>query len=275
TDGVIKSVKKKLKKTQSPRLHSLSTLKTKANKKWKYSPSDVLDIVQGLYEKKLLSYPRTDTQFITESEFAYLKDHLNDYKNALGVDFKVVYPDARKRYVDNKKVQEHYAIIPTKQIADLTSLSNKEKNIYVEVLKTTLSMFADDYHYEETKVDVDVKGVLFHATGKVEKEKGWKTLFNEKKEKAGKKNDVLPDVNEDTSTVILSTKKRMTKPLKAYTEGGLIQAMKNAGKEVDDDESKETLKKTKGIGTEATRSSILETLKRQSTLKVKKNSVSV
>src|SRR5699024_5615602 len=110
---------------------------------------------------------------------------------------------------------------------------------------------------------------------KVEKEKGWKTLFNEKKEKAGKKNDVLPDVNEDTSTVILSTKKRMTKPPKAYTEGGLIQAMKNAGKEVDDDESKETLKKTKGIGTEATRSSIIETLKRQKYIEVKKNSVSV
>lgn len=276
TDGVIKSVKKKLKKTQSPRLHSLSTLQTKANKKWKYSPSDVLDIVQGLYEKKLLSYPRTDTQFITESEFAYLKDHLNDYKNTLGVDFKVVYPDARKRYVDNKKVQEHYAIIPTKQVANLTDLSNKEQNIYVEVLKTTLSMFADDYHYEETKVDVDVKGVLFHATGKVEKEKGWKTLFNEKKEKAGKKNDVLPDVNEDTScTVILSTKKGMTKPPKEYTEGRLIQAMKNAGKEVDDDESKETLKKTKGIGTEATRSSIIETLKRQKYIEVEKNSVSV
>lgn len=137
-------------------------------------------------------------------------------------------------------------------------------------------MFANDYHYEETKVDVDVKGVLFHATGKVEKEKGWKTLFNEKREKAGKKNDVLPNVDEDTScTVIFSTKKGMTKPPKAYTEGGLIQAMKKAGKEVDDDESKETLKKTKGIGTEATRSSIIETLKRQKYIEVKKNSVSV
>src|SRR5699024_4976320 len=156
---------------------------------------------------------------------------------------------------------DHYAIIPTKQVANLTDLSNKEKNIYVEVLKTTLSMFADDYHYEETKVDVDVKSVLFHATGKVEKEKGWKTLFNEKKEKAEKKNDVLPDVNEDTSCkIILSKKKGITKQTKEYTEGGLIQAMKNAGKEVDDDESKETLKNTKGIGTEATRSSIIETL---------------
>lgn len=275
-DGAIKSVKKKLKKTESPRLHSLSTLQTKANKKWKYSPSDVLKIVQNLYERKLLSYPRTDTQFITESEFAYIKDHLNDYKNALGIDFEVVYPDARKRYVDGSKVQEHYAIIPTKQVSDIRSLTEKEKNIYTEVLKTTLSMFADDYHYEETKVDVDVKGALFHATGKVEKEKGWKTLFNEKKEKTESKKDVLPDVDEGAPcTVILSTKKAMTKPPKAYTEGGLIQAMKNAGKEVDDDESKETLKKTEGIGTEATRASIIETLKCQKYIEVKKNSVSV
>src|SRR5690625_3165325 len=176
-DGIIKSVEKMSKNTESPRLHSLSSLQTKANEKWKYIPSDTLKVVQSLYEKKLLSYPRTDTQFITDGEFAYLKEHLSNYKKYMDLGFDDVYTEPRKRYVDSSKVQEHYAIIPTRQIPNNTDLSQQELNIYHEVMLTTLAMFADDYHYEETKVQVDVNGVILHAKGNVPKVQGWKSLF--------------------------------------------------------------------------------------------------
>lgn len=273
--GVIKKVEKKSKKTKSTKLHSLSTLQTKANKKWKYSPSDVLKIVQGLYEKKLVSYPRTDTQFITDSEFQYLKDNLSKYQDCLGVNFEVAYPNARKRFVDGSKVQEHYAIIPTKQVANMDRLTEKEKNIYQEIMSVTMAMFMDDYQYEETNVRIDVKGLLFEAKGKVEKNKGWKELFAGE-DKKDKDEIVLPVMREgEPCSVKIKTHEGMTKPPKAYTEGGLINVMKNAGRDVEDDSAKQILKKTEGIGTEATRASIIETLKHQKYIEVKKNVVSV
>lgn len=273
-DGVIKSVEKLAKKTSSPRLHSLSTLQTKANKRWKYSPSDTLTIVQELYEKKLLSYPRTDTQFITDSEFGYLKENLTKYKSYADLSFDVTYPDARKRYVNGAKVQEHYAIIPTRQIPKKSNLSQKEKNIYDEVMLTTLAMFADDYHYEETKVDVDVNGVVLHAKGNVAKVQGWKSLFISSDQKEG--GTVLPAMGESEScNVDVSIKEGKTKPPKPYTEGDLINMMKNAGRDMEDEESKDILKKVEGIGTEATRASIIETLKNQQYIEIKRNIVTV
>ena len=104
--GTIQQVTKEQKKKNAPMLHSLSTLQATANKQWKYSPSDVLKIAQSLYEKKLLSYPRTDSHYITDSEFAYLKKYLSAYQSCLNVTMDIVYPDARKRYVDGSKVQE-------------------------------------------------------------------------------------------------------------------------------------------------------------------------
>lgn len=274
-NGLIKHVEKENKKSNSPKLHSLSTLQTKMNQKWKYSPSDVLKIVQSLYEKKLLSYPRTDTQYITDNEFEYLKQNLDQYKETLGITFDVVYPNARKRYVNNEKVQEHYSIIPTKQVSKLDALDEKERNVYKEVLATTLAMFMGDYQYEQTKIIVDINGLDFHATGNVEIDKGWKVLFTNEKEE-NKETIILPSVspNEGCNS-ILNTKEGITKPPKPYTEGGLINMMKHAGKEIEDDEAKEKLKEVEGIGTEATRSGIIETLKRQKYIEVKKNIVSV
>jgi len=104
--GMIQNVKKEMKKTKSPKLHSLSSLQSTANKKWKYSPSDVLKIAQSLYDKKVLSYPRTDSHLITDSEFAYIKNNLSNYQECIGVRVDVVYPDAQKRHVDGSKVAE-------------------------------------------------------------------------------------------------------------------------------------------------------------------------
>lgn len=277
--GVIERIRKTLKRTKSPRLHTLSSLQAKANKIWKYSPSETLKIAQSLYEKKLISYPRTDTHFITENEFAYLKKHLSDYQNCAGVNLDVAFPNAQKRFVDSTKVQEHYAIIPTRKTVDLKTLSAKERNVYREVVLTALAMFAPDYEYEETKVVVNVNGLLFEKTGKVERKKGWKALFGKDELKADPKKEedsALPEMKEgEACTVDVKLKEGMTQPPKPFTEGKLIQVMKSAGKDVEDEEAKEMLRKSEGIGTEATRAAIIETLKHQKYIEVKKNIVHI
>lgn len=274
--GTIQKVEKTLKKTKSPKLHSLSTLQTVANKRWKYSPSEVLKIAQSLYEKKLLTYPRTDTHYITDNEFAYLKQNVSNYQTCMGIKLEIAYPDAQKRFVDGSKVQEHYALVPTKQVAKLETLSEQERNIYEEVMRTTLAMFAPDYEYEETKVEVHVNGLIFEKTGKVEKKKGWKSLFQQEKENKNEQEALLPSMEEgERCTVDVMMKESMTQAPKPYTEGALIQVMKRAGKEVEDEEAKDILKETEGIGTEATRAAIIETLKYQKYIEVKKNIVHV
>ncbi|MCM3169507.1 type IA DNA topoisomerase [Peribacillus frigoritolerans] len=281
--GFVKSVTKKEIRTKSPKLHALSTLQTVANKKWKYSPKQVLDTVQKLYDKKILSYPRTDTQFITDSEFAYLSKNLESYQDIIKNAFKVASREPKKRYVDGSKVQEHYAIIPTKTIPSnvtLQGLSPEERNIYFEVLNTTLAMFHEDYVFEETKVITDVNQLDFETTGKTEISKGWKELFNipieDEKESRNDATQALPRLEKDeTVESIVQMKEGVTSPPKPYTEGQLIPMMKTCGKTVENEEEIEILKEIEGLGTEATRSGIIETIKKQQYIEVKKNIVNI
>lgn len=275
-EGIISSVEKKLKTQKSPNLHSLSSLQTIANKSWKYSPSDVLKHVQVLYEEKILTYPRTDSHYITDAEHRYLAENIEGMKGLLNAEFEHD-TEPKKRHVDNKKVEEHYAIIPTKtvpSIEKINSLKEEEKNIYYEVLRTTVAMFHEDYEYEETKVITSVNSIEFHTTGKTEKNKGWKELFpttkNEKKEGS------LPILEEkDKVKSIVGVKEGITKPPKPYTEGQLINLMKTCGKYAEDQEDIDILKDIQGLGTEATRSGIIETVKKQKYIEIKKNIVHV
>lgn len=280
-EGMIMALEKKEKRTKSPKLHSLSSLQAVANKRWKYSPAKVLEVMQSLYQKKLVSYPRSDSNFITENEFAYLSNNVEKYMQLINVDF-TPNKTADKRYVDGSKVLEHYAIIPTKTIPDantLNTLNDEEKIIYDEVLRNTLAMFHDDYVYEETKIVTSVKGIEFETIGKIELKKGWKLLFtqtNDVEEDKTEGNKVLPSVSKDEKVMsILQSKEGRTTPPKPYTEGDLIKIMKSAGKTVDDEADKEILKEVEGLGTEATRSGIIETIKRNGYIVVKNNIVSV
>lgn len=280
TTARIVAVEKTNKRTQSPKLHSLSSLQAAANKKWKYSPKMVLDIMQSLYEAKLLTYPRTDCNYITEAEFEYLALHVVAYQNIAKVSFHAnITPN--KRYVDNSKVQEHFAIIPTKTATKaevIEKLSEQERNIFNEVLRTTLAMFHSDYLYEETKVTTDIQGVEFYASGKVEIDKGWKTLFGREKEGEEKdeEHSLLPIVKEnEVLEAVVSELEGVTKPPKPYTEGQLIGLMKTAGKQIENEEDAAILKEVEGIGTEATRASIIETVKQKEYITVSKNIVSV
>ncbi|MEW9502162.1 type IA DNA topoisomerase [Jeotgalibacillus marinus] len=275
---IIKAEKKK-KKTQAPSLHSLSSLQANLNRRFKYSPSVVLKTVQDLYEKKTVSYPRTDCTFITNNEFSYLKKQLDKMKTSAGVNFDTHYQGPRPKYVQDSKVQEHYALIPTKKVLtsqQISALQPKERNVYLEILRSVLAMFHDDYHYEETKIEVSVHDLIFKTSGKVEVKKGWKELFGAEKVSKEKEETTLPQVTkgQQVESVVLP-KEGVTKPPKSYTEGNLITMMKTAGKTVEDEKAQAILKETEGIGTEATRAAIIETLKNQKYIMITKNIVSV
>lgn len=277
TPGVISSVTHTDKRTPPPQLHALSTLQATANRRWKTSPADVLKIMQGLYEKKLVTYPRTDARHITPNEFAYLKDQVGDYQQLIGHPFPVASLAPKKRYVDSSKVQEHYAIIPTKKIptqAVLGRLSPLERNLYEEVVRTTLAMFHTDYLYTETKVTTDVNGLEFFTTGKTERDLGWKALFQRSKDE--KDEPSLPPLRkQETVQSAIDIKEGKTMPPKPYTEGQLIAMMKTCGKLVDDKDETDILKEIEGLGTEATRSGIIETIKKHRYITVAKNIVSI
>ncbi|PZX05737.1 DNA topoisomerase-3 [Psychrobacillus insolitus] len=277
--GIITSVDKVDKRTPPPQLHSLSTLQATANRLWKVSPANVLKTMQVLYEKKLVTYPRTDSRHITPSEFSYLAGKINDYQQLIGHSFPVTSLAPKKRYVDSSKVQEHYAIIPTKKIPSqtvLNGLSGIERNLYEEVIRTTLAMFHTDYIYTETKVTTDVNELLFFTTGKTELDKGWKALFVRSNKELDKEEQPLPLLREkELVESDIGIKEGKTVPPKPYTEGQLIAMMKTCGKLVDNKNETEILKEVEGLGTEATRSGIIETIKRHGYIDVTKNIVSI
>ncbi len=281
--GIVTSVAAKEKRTAPPQLHSLSTLQANANKLWKTSPANVLKLMQGLYEKKLVTYPRTDSRHITPNEFAYLAAQVSDYQKVINHPFPVASLTPKKRYVDSAKVQEHYAIIPTKKIpsdAVLNRLTPLERNLYEEVVRTTLAMFHTDYLYTETKITTEVNKLKFFTTGKTERDKGWKALFvraqSDKDKDKDKEEATLPPLHENESVEsAIGIKEGKTQPPKPYTEGQLIAMMKTCGKLVDDKNETDILKEIEGLGTEATRSGIIETIKRHGYISVTKNIVAI
>ncbi|HEL1646238.1 TPA: topoisomerase DNA-binding C4 zinc finger domain-containing protein [Streptococcus suis] len=278
-EGIIADVQTKEKKTNSPSLFSLSSLQSKVNQLYKATASQTLKAMQGLYEAKLLSYPRTDTPFITENEFAYLKANFGKYSGFLGLDLEMVQTEPRKRYVDGSKVQEHHAIIPTKQVpteSALAKMDDLQRKIYALVVKTTVAMFLPDYLYEETKIQTKVADLLFQSIGKTPKQEGWKILFKQqtKEEKEDVQTLPLVIIGERAEVGVKSVEKE-TQPPKAFTEGTLLTAMKTANKTVDDEEEIKILQEVEGIGTEATRASIIEALKQKEYIQVIKNKLVV
>lgn len=271
--GKVAKVEEKEKRLPPPQLHALSSLQMTANRKWKASPSAVLKAAQSLYEKKLITYPRTDTRHITPSEYAYIKELAPELQQRLHVEFPLNMTPS-KRYVDASKVQEHYAIVPTRKLPTektVMGLTGLEKNIYDEIIRTTLSMFHRPYLYRETTIETEVNGISFYTKGTVPMDLGWKQLFPQKE-----KEEWLPQVEAGTPVEAqIHIEEGITKPPKLYTEGQLIQMMKTCGKLMEDEEDAALLKEIEGLGTEATRSGIIETLKKQEYIVVTKNEVSI
>lgn len=277
--GLIKDVQKQTKKISSPRLFSLSSLQSEINKRYHASASDTLQAVQNLYEAKLLTYPRTDSNYITEQEFNYLVENLNGYLGFLSKDVSLNHQEPNKRYVNGKKVQEHHAIIMTKTVPTQEKLSKfpaLEQRVYNLVLRTTLAMFADPYEFEETVIFTSIGDAVFKATGNVPKNQGWRVLFSDYKTEKTEEETTLPLVEVGQSiSANLTPDQKMTKPPVPFTEGTLITAMKTAGKTLDDEEAQAILKDNEGIGTEATRANVLDVLKKRGYLFTEKNKLHV
>lgn len=267
------------KRTKAPNLYSLSTLQMDANTMFKYSIADTLKIVQSLYDKKILTYPRTDTDVITQSEYNYLLKNIEKLKELYNKNFETQYTEPRKKYVVDE-VEEHHAIVPTSLIPEastLQKLTDKEKNVLDIVVSRTLSMFASDFIYDETIIETSVNELIFYTKGTTEKSKGWKALEKRKEQKDANKEEQeqkLPTLNlNEVVSSNINVKESTTKPPTLLSEKQLLMLMKSCGKTVDDDESKAILKDIQGIGTSATRAETIETLKRKEYIILNKNKI--
>ena len=257
--GIVKSVEKTLKQVEPQKLFSLGGIQEYANSRWKYPSKKTDKIIQSLYDRGYLSYPRTDSELITTSEFEYLKANLNAYKELLNINVETPCLEPNKRFVDNAKVLEHYALIPTTELPDISSFSTEERNIYEAVAKRACMMFAEPYKYENTKVVLDVNGLDFQTTGNVPISLGWKKVDKPVDDNDNDDSKLPPFVEGEEVNISVKFIDKFTKEPKRLTEGKLV--------------GKTGIMAKLGLGTPATRSSIVDTLQSRGYIKVENTKV--
>lgn len=269
--GQVVEVKKESKQDLPPLAYDLTELQRDANKRFGYSAKQTLNIMQKLYEThKLVTYPRTDSRYITDDIVPTLTERLKSI--AVGPYAKPAQNILRnkivvtKRLVDNSKVSDHHAIIPTEQYVNLGSLNHEERNIYDLIVKRFLAVLNPPFEYEQTTVKVEVKGETFIAKGKIIKSLGWKSIYEDfdklDEEDDGDNSQSLPEIKQGQKASLTFVKlvNGKTKPPARYTEATLLSAMEHPGKFVENKALRETLESTSGLGTPATRADIIEKL---------------
>ncbi|WP_195970127.1 DNA topoisomerase III [Clostridium thermobutyricum] len=267
----IVNVNSKDKKAYPKALYDLTELQRDCNRLWGFSAKQTLNIMQRLYENyKILTYPRTDSRYITTDIVGTLKDRIK----AVGVgEYRAICENLMKKdikgnksFVDNSKVSDHHAIIPTEERGNLALLSSDERKVYDLVVKRFLSHLMSAYVYVETTLEGEANGEKLLAKGKVEKEKGWKRLYEKLDEDEYSddiKEQTLPVINKGESLQIknVDVKKNFTTPPARFNEATLLSAMENPQKYINVDKaSAKTLNETGGLGTVATRADIIEKL---------------
>ena len=250
----ISSVKREVKTDKAPKLYDLTTLQREANKAFGYTAQQTLDYTQSLYEGKLVTYPRTDSQYLSDDMAQTALDvaKLCDTYFGFGISHT---PDISK-VINNSKVSGHHAIIPTSGIAtaDLSSLPSGERNILTLIATKLICATAPAHKYEAVKLTGICNGTKFMATGRTVLEMGWKAYAKQSDKKNEEK--ALPAVTEgQTFTVDASKGEHFTSPPKPYTEDTLLSAMERAGNEDYDEDTEK-----KGLGTPATRAATIEAL---------------
>ncbi|MBK2270180.1 DNA topoisomerase III [Francisella philomiragia] len=256
----------KAKSEKAPLCLSLSELQKIANNKYGYDAKQVLNIAQALYEKhKATTYPRSDCGYLPNSQKPDIQTIFNNLKDT---EYQPLIQEAdinfESRVWNDKKVGEssHHALIPTTNVnVNTAAMSEQEYNIYDIIVRYYLAQFLGDYKYNETIIELQCEDERFKTKGIVPTEYGWKKALNEAKEKAD--SSELPKLSkgEILSCKALKIEKKKTTPPPRYTDATLISAMKNCGRKVDDKEIKDMLAEVQGIGTEATRADVIETLK--------------
>lgn len=260
-----------------PLLYNLSALQAEANKRFKFSPKKTLDLLQKLYQKGNLSYPRSDSRYVTKEEANQFPEilarlgSLEAYQSYFPLPFPSIADN--KRYVNEKKVTDHYAIIPTEQIPKVEKLEDDERKVYDLVVLSLIAAHYPKAITEYTTVTTLVDGrAAFLSKGKVQLEVGWRKVISTHTQED---EPVLPHLEEGEkgNTGKVDVKEGKTQPPKRYTEGQLITLMKTAGKHIEDRELEKVLAHTEGLGTEATRAGIITMLKDRLYIDVKKNVV--
>lgn len=272
-EASIVDITESLKKKPAPALYDLTELQRDANKIWGYSAKQTLSIMQRLYENhKILTYPRTDSRYITTDIVATLPERLRAISigayRAAATNILKGKITPSKSFVDNSKVSDHHAIIPTEQSPNMSNLSSEERNIYDLVVKRFLSVMMPPFEYLQTNIVTEIAGEKFIAKGKVIKSKGWKVLYDregmeDSSEEDGLKDQVLPKLNIGDKLKINSVdiNKGQTKPPARFNEGTLLSAMENPHKYINvGKDAAKTLNATGGLGTVATRADIIEKL---------------
>lgn len=269
-NAVVSSVKKEVKTVNPPKLYDLTTLQREANRQYGYTAQQTLDITQSLYEQKLVTYPRTDSQYITDdmentaAEMVKLVCRYITCCNGINIE-----PDI-KRIINNKKVSDHHALLPTAQIAekDLNAIPESERNILYLISAKLICAVAEPHKYEAVKAVLTCENSEFTANGKTVINDGWKRLDSRIKsllkggdteEKSDSHEKSLPELTEHQTfeNVSAATAEHWTSPPKPFTEDTLLSAMETAGNK-DYDENSDVEKK--GLGTPATRAAIIEGL---------------
>ena len=266
-DGRIILYETKEKREAAPLPFSLSALQVAAGKRFGYAPQQVLDIAQRLYEKKLTTYPRSDCAFLPTNQFKDAETILRNFEATKQLRPLMLKADAsiKSRAWNDKKISAHHAIIPTIKFLDPTTISPDELNIYLLIARGYAAQFHQPFVYDETNVAVDYKSEMFAARGKVIKALGWKELYPTKKKPVEDDEDaevLLPSMTKGDAVEFQSGAmlKKTTKPPPRFTASSLVQGMKDIHKYVKNPESKKQLKDVYGIGTEATRASIIDEL---------------
>lgn len=263
----VTDVTKKAGKEAPPRLFDLTSLQVECNKKLNLGADDTLKTIQNLYEKKVTTYPRVDTTYLTDDMYGKCGGILNSLKDyqTLMIPLRGKKLKKSKKVFDNSKVTDHHAIIPTGQpLPD--NLSKTERDVFNLIALRFISVFFPDCSFEQTVVSAKVDNINFKATGKLILDAGWKIVY------AGERKNEENDKEEEDSSAILPvfTKgesgphfpklmKKTTQPPKYFTEGTLLKAMETAGASVEDEDLREALK-ANGIGRPSTRAAIIEIL---------------
>ena len=268
----VKSVEKKNGTEAPPRLFDLTSLQVACNKKWGYSADKTLQLIQALYEKKVTTYPRVDTTYLSEDIYPKCKTILNGIGRTTYAPLlqplrgeKLL---KRKKVFDTSKVTDHHAIIPTGQAAD--NLLPEERNVYDLIARRFIAIFYPDCKFATTTVFGQAGDTLFRVSGKEILTPGWRSVFQkEKSEEEVEENEnrdeerTLPTFTVGESGPHRPTlQKKLTQAPKPYTEATLLRAMETAGKAVEDEELRDLLKEN-GIGRPSTRAAIIETLFRR------------
>lgn len=294
-EGVIKELKKTKQKENAPLLFNLAEIQNECTKRFKIKPDETLDVIQSLYEKKLVTYPRTDARVLSSAVAKEISKNLNGLAKGFkdeevqGYIKKMIdekYPInnlAKTKYVNDSKITDHYAIIPTGQgFENYDKLSNLQKDIYKLIVKRFLAIFYPPAEYSKVQTTIVIDNETFYASGRVCVKKGFLEIAKNNEKESTDENEKVDKIVDSSLEILKNLKKGQkisllnseikeaeTTPPSRYNSGSIILAMENAGKLIEDEELREQIKGA-GIGTSATRGGIIEKLEKIKYMEINK-----